>query len=180
MKITKPSRANTSLYKVFLGNHSNVSDYYNFDSINGQAHYKKKKVYTNLTYKHKCKTHNRNPQCVKPYCNITKNFSPRLKGQFRWIHIMTTDLRSRRCIEWNSTLIHDLKFLGSWKRKWIESNKEINQKAKVNIILSGEIKNQVFVLKSGIKQGYFYSTQILLSKKIFKQTTGTDTKVQRV
>lgn len=84
MKITKLSKNKYEFLETVFREQkkkaSNLSGYYNPDSKNGHAHYKKKKVYTNLTYKHKCKNPNRNPQCIKTYCNITKNISPRLKG----------------------------------------------------------------------------------------------------
>lgn len=84
MKTTKLSRNKYEFIQTVFREQkkkaSNLSGYYNLDSKNGQAHYKKKKVYTNLAYKDKCKSPNRNSQCIKMYRNITKTISPRLKG----------------------------------------------------------------------------------------------------
>lgn len=63
-----------------------------------------------------------------------------------------------------------------------ENIKSTYQKAMANLILSGETKNQVFVLKSEIKQGCLLSPLLfntILLKKFYRQTVGTNKRVQR-
>lgn len=126
----------------------------------------RKKVYTNLTYEHKCKHPNRNSRCMKTYCNINKNFLSECKNSSDALPHNNNRIK-RQKKEFNK--IQHLLMIKSFSKLIKEVKiKSIYQKAIVNIILSGETKNQAFVSKSDIKQGGSLSS-LLFNTNFIKQ-----------